>query len=187
MANLTNQNKGAIGELLVTARLLQLGHDAANTNFTVKNSKSFDIYCKCYETDKIIPIQVKASVGDSFHTGITHASFYDENGQIDIEKGRRLTEQKILCPWVFVYIPEINEQEQYFILSRTQIIDLIVESEYWYLTGFNRKKELSLNGTVNILKCWLENPGKYSTRHSIKEFINPLSESCKDKWENLWV
>ena len=44
MFNLNNQNKAALGEAMVLARLLLLGYDATITNFTVKNSKSFDIF-----------------------------------------------------------------------------------------------------------------------------------------------
>ena len=46
MKNISNQNKGAIGEYIVLSRLLLLGHDAAIANFTVNNVNGYDIFCR---------------------------------------------------------------------------------------------------------------------------------------------
>ncbi len=40
------QAKGTIGEMHVAIRLLLLGHDVANTNFTVKNTAYYDLLCR---------------------------------------------------------------------------------------------------------------------------------------------
>ena len=42
----TRQAKGAIGEMYLTMTLLLLGHDVANTNFTVKNTAYYDLLCR---------------------------------------------------------------------------------------------------------------------------------------------
>lgn len=41
-----SQAKGAIGEMYLTMRLLLLGHDVANTNFTIKNTSYYDLLCR---------------------------------------------------------------------------------------------------------------------------------------------
>lgn len=188
MFELNNQNKAAIGESLVLAHLLLLGYDAAITNFTVKNSKSFDIFCR-EDKGNIVPIQVKTSSCQSFHIGMTHASFLDKNGKVDMINGRKAVEEKVICPWVFVDISGTPKDPKFrfFILSRKQIIDIICSSEEWYLTGFpNRKKILSLKGTVNIPLPWLEGKGVKANKNHIA-WINPLqNEATENEWNNIW-
>ena len=190
MFNLNNQNKAAIGEAMVLARLLLLGYYATITNFTVKNSKSFDIFCRDDNSGKMVPVQVKTSTCQSFHVGMTHAPFFDSNGKVNISNGRKAVEEKVICPWIFVDITGTPKDPEFrfFILSRQQVIDIICSSEEWYLTGFpNRKKSLALNGTINIPLSWLEGEGVKANRNHI-EWINPLSKiHMEDNWNNIWV
>lgn len=88
------QTKGAIGEMYLTIRLLLLGHDVANTNFTVKNTAYYDLLCRKDGTGKAYPLQVKTTFSNSFRVGMSHSDFIDENGCFDKIKGRKHTEQK---------------------------------------------------------------------------------------------
>lgn len=73
-----------------------------------------------------------------------------------------------------------------FFLSRRQVMDLILASEEWYLTGYRRDKPISKNGNILIPLPWLEGAGvKASSKHV--EFVNPLaSVHLEDEWNNIW-
>lgn len=188
--NINRSNKGAIGEHLVTARLLLQGYDVAIANFTVKNSKAFDLFCHNEKTGQSTTIQVKTALNGSFYTGLTHKDFLN-NGNVDMAYAQKQVEKHIQCPWVFV---EINETKnypdiQYFVLSPSQLVRLIVNTEEWYLTGYNNRKiSLSENGTINIPTKWLTgNPILEEAKASHKELPNPLfGYKIKDEWENIW-
>ena len=188
MKNISNQNKGAIGEYIVLSRLLLLGHDAAIANFTVNNVNGYDIFCRNNKIGMIRTIQVKTTTGGAFHVGMSHAPFFDKEGKVDMAQGRRFVESKIDSPWIFVDVSgtELQPVFRFFILSRKQIIDLILASEEWYLTGYQRNKHLSKNGNILIPHPWLEGVGvKASSKHI--EFVNPLaSVQLEDEWDNVW-
>lgn len=188
--DINRSNKGAIGEHLVTAHLLLQGYDVAIANFTVKNSKTFDLFCHNDETGLSTTIQVKTTLNGSFYTGLTHKDFLN-NGNVDIAYAQKQVEKHIQCPWVFVDINGTKDDPdiRYFILSPTQLVHLIVKTEEWYLTGYNnRKKPLSENGTINILAKWFtDNPILEAAKTSHIELPNPLV-GCKVKgeWSNIW-
>ncbi len=96
------QAKGAIGEMYISMRLLLLGHDVANTNFTVKNTANYDLLCRKDGKGQASPLQVKTSFSYSFRVGMTHGDFMDANGDFDEAKGRRRAEEKVQCAWAFV-------------------------------------------------------------------------------------
>jgi hypothetical protein len=189
---INNQNKGAIGEHLVAAHLLILGHDASITNFTVHNSKSFDLFCKRKGSDQIVAVQVKTTTYADFHTGLTHEPFFDEKGNVDMVKGRKYVEQKVTCPWVFVDISgtEAMPQIRYFVLSRQQVIDFICITEEWYLTWPDRAvKPLKHTGIILLPLKWFFNDHileKSSSRH--QELINPFEHiNFENAWDNIWL
>jgi hypothetical protein len=187
---INNQNKGAVGEHLVAARLLILGHDASITNFTVNNSKSFDLFCRHEKSGNIVPIQVKTTSSANFHTGITHEPFFDDNGNVDMAKGRQFVEQKIICPWVFVDVSGDAEKPniRYFVLTRQQVIDFICITEEWYLTWSGRKKTLSHKGIILLSLKWFGDAHVLEPKKALHDaLINPFENiDFEDAWDNIW-
>lgn len=141
MANLPTYVLGAIGEHQTLSRLLLLGYSAAITNLSVENAESTDILCRdskgCF-----CAIQVKTTSEDNWKTGISHKEFYDDKGQIDLAKGRKFLESKVVGPWVFVQVggSAVDPTFKFFVLSRTEVINMIYSNEEWYLTGYNLSK-----------------------------------------------
>ena len=187
----TRQAKGAIGEMYLTMTLLLLGHDVANTNFTVKNTAYYDLLCRKDGQGKAYPLQVKTTFSKSFRVGMTHGDFIDENGCFDEIKGRKRTEEKVQCPWAFVECngTESNPKFRVFILNRQQVIDLIVASEYWYLTNCGKDKpHVKPSGDVGLISIWLEGKSGKATKMHTSIFPNPLNGiSQENNWNNIWI
>lgn len=185
------QTKGAIGEMYLTVKLLLLGHDVTNTNFTVKNTAYYDLLCRRNGEGQAYPLQVKTTFSGSFRVGMCHGDFIDENGNFNENKGRQLVSERIQCAWAFVECngSELNPEFRVFILNRQQVIDLIIASEYWYLTDWgDHEPYVKKTGDVGLLPIWLEGKsGKATTKHKTI-FPNPLKgESQENKWDNIWV
>lgn len=85
MATLPTYVLGAIGEHQTLSRLLLLGYNTAITNLSVENTESTDILCRDRK-GHFCAIQVKTTSEDNWKTGISHKEFYDEYGQIDLQK-----------------------------------------------------------------------------------------------------
>lgn len=190
MANLPTYVLGAIGEHQVLSRLLLLGYNAAITNLSVENTESTDILCRDYK-GHFCAIQVKTTAEDNWKTGISHKEFYDDNGQIDLAKGRQFLEKKIVGPWVFVQVggSSVFPTFDFFVLSRSEVIEMIYSNEVWYLTGYNRKKPLKGSGPICIYKPWLCGLGVPANSNHI-EWVNPFASpeyKFDNAWYNLWI
>lgn len=188
MAYINKNNLGAIGEHQVLSRLLLLGYQAAITNMSVDNMENIDVFCRnsenCYAS-----IQVKTTAANDINVGISHRKFFDDNGNIDLSAGLKYLESKIVGPWVMVQVSgtPTNPDFKFFVLSRKQVIEIIYDSEKWYLTDFNRKKPLSGNGGIYIPIPWLYGNGVPANANH-KEWINPFSgHSFENQWQNLWA
>ena len=190
MANLPTYVLGAIGEHQVLSRLLLLGYNAAITNLSVMNAESTDILCRDSK-GRFCALQVKTTAEDNWKTGISLKEFYDNNGNIDLAKGRQFLEKKIVGPWVFVQVggssdfPTFN----FFVLSRSEVIELIYSNEKWYLTGYNRKKALKASGPICIYQSWLRGHGIPANRNHIV-WVNPFASpnyKFENAWQNLWI
>lgn len=141
MSKIENNALGAVGEHQALSRLLLFGYQAAITNLSIENAANTDILCRNAD-GRFAAIQVKTTRKDSFLIGISHSKFYDQDGNVDMAKGRKFLETKIVGPWVMVHVGGSEECPtfKFFVLSRTQIIDLIYSNEEWYLTGYNLSK-----------------------------------------------
>lgn len=183
---------GAIGENNVVSILMQKGWDAFNANCTIKNYKSIDIVClnskKPESNDKpwkpsFALIQVKTCTQSNIPVGfsIGQAAGYDE-GNHDI--GKTYLNENVKGPYVFVSVTDKNGELQfrYFILSRSQFIELLYASHRWYTEG----KSLNMKAPAGLYVRWLEGKSDEATnRH--KAFRNPLNGvSCENYWENIW-
>lgn len=190
MANIPHNVLGAIGEHQVLSRLLLLGYDAAITNLSVLNTKGCDILCRD-QKGRFNAIQVKTTCDLSFNTGITHKEFYDDNGQLDFAKGRNTLEMKIVGPWVFVQVggSSVYPTFKFYILSRSQVIDMIFSNEEWYLTGYRRTSYPKGSGPIHLYATWLDGNG-VAANSNHKEWVNPfaaLAVKFEDAWHNLWI
>lgn len=187
---LQSQTKGVIGEIYLTMRLLLMGHDVANTNFTVKNTANYDLLCRKNGEGKAYPLQVKTTFSDMFRIGLTHGDFIDNNEKFDEQKGRKRAEERVQCSWAFVQCngTETKPEFHVYVLTRQQVIDLIVASEYWYLTNCGEyDPRVSKSGDVGFLPIWLMGgAGKATSKHTCV-FPNPLKDvSMENCWDNIW-
>lgn len=190
MTKLSTNVLGAIGEHQTLSRLLYLGHNAAITNLSVENTKSTDILCRD-DKGRYCAIQVKTTAEDIWKTGIYHKDFYDDKGQIDLTKGRKFLENNIVGPWVFVQAggSPVYPTFKFFILSRSEVIDMLYSNEEWYLTGFNRKTPPKGNGIICLYEAWFHGLGIPANRNHI-EWVNPFSGpqyQFENAWHNLWI
>lgn len=177
---------GAIGENLVVAKLMQQGWDAFNANCTIKNYKSIDIVClnaDLKESDELwwkprtSLVQVKTSVQNNIPTGFS----------IQEALNKDYLQQMVKGPYVFVSVKpnEDGYAFRYFIISRTQFIDLLYVAHQYYVNVLHQNDKIELSAPSGLTISWLEGKPEFSSRTQA-DFGNPLSESCEDKWENIW-
>lgn len=139
---------GLTGEYFV-ARML--GIQGFVANLTLKNYPSVDIFVYDTEKEKNINIQVKTTIKKSFQVGLMN------NQRDDID-------DYITCPFVFVHIDK-KTNIKYYVLSRKQLIDLIIRTDDEY---YNRPREKQLK--VYPIAIGLKDLSEY-----------------ENKWDNLWV
>ena len=177
---------GAIGENLVVAKLMQHGWDAFNANCTIKNYKSIDIVClnaDLKESDELwwkprtSLVQVKTSVQNNIPAGFS----------IQEALNKDYLQQMVKGPYVFVSAKPIENGYafRYFIISRTQFIDLLYVAHQYYVNVLHQNDKIELSAPSGLTISWLEGKPEFSSRNQT-DFGNPLSESCEDKWENIW-
>lgn len=177
---------GAIGENLVVAKLMQQGWDAFNANCTIKNYKSIDIVClnaDLKESDELwwkprtSLVQVKTSVQNNIPAGFS----------IQEALNKDYLQQMVKGPYVFVSAKPIENGYafRYFIISRTQFIDLLYVAHQYYVNILHQNDKIELSAPSGLTISWLEGKPEFSSRNQA-DFGNPLSESCEDKWENIW-
>jgi Holliday junction resolvase-like predicted endonuclease len=177
---------GAIGENMVVAKLMQQGWDAFNANCTIKNYKSIDIVClnaDLKESDELwwkprtSLVQVKTSVQNNIPAGFS----------IQEALNKDYLQQMVKGPYVFVSAKPIENGYafRYFIISRTQFIDLLYVAHQYYVNVLHQNDKIELSAPSGLTISWLEGKPEFSSRNQA-DFGNPLSESCEDKWENIW-
>ena len=139
---------GLTGEYFVAGMMSLKGWVAS---LTLKNYPSVDIFGLDPETEKTINIQVKTTKNvKSYQIGVMRS----QRPEID---------SIITCPFVFVYIDK-NNNVDYFILSRNQLIDLILSTDDEY---YNRPRKEPLKD--------------YPIAINLKDMAD-----YKNKWQNLW-
>lgn len=138
---------GLAGEYLVAGMMNLKGWVAS---LTLKNFPGVDIFGKNTDTDQNISVQVKTSRVNSFNIGINRPQ-------------RKVLDELIKGPFVFVHIDK-NDDVTYYILTRSEVIDLINTTDDDY---FARKKDKSKEDYPMAL--WRKDLSPY-----------------KDHWESLW-
>ena len=167
---LTNKQKGDLGEILVSMELINRGLDVVNINTVYRNYKNADLICINANNGKSVMIQVKTGTTQNIHTGFTS----DEKGSIP------KLEEKIIGPWVFVYMPDDKMSNmEFYILTREEVIELISSSNKWYATEYHR--ELKKKYPVGVYVDWLEGGLSKATKLH-PEYKSTLRQTSKGNW-----
>ena len=170
---LTQEQKGKIGETAVMLELLKKGFNVININNSYPNYKNADLICMNANNGKSVMIQVKTGTTHNILTGFT--SEFD--GTI------RKLEESILGPWVFVYMPDDKMSNmEFYILTREEVIELISSSNKWYATEYYRK--LKKKYPVGVYVDWLEGGSSKATKLH-PEYKSTLHQPSKDNWYKI--
>ena len=167
---LTQEQKGKIGETAVMLELLKKGFNVININNSYPNYKNADLICMNANNGKSVMIQVK--------TGTTHNILTGFTSELDgtIQK----LEESIIGPWVFVYMPDDKMSNmEFYILTREEAIELISSSNKWYATEYYRKLENKYPVGVEIE--WLKGGASKATKLH-PEYKSTLHQPSKDNW-----
>ena len=167
---LTNKQKGDLGEILVSMELINRGLDVVNLNTVNRNYKNADLICMNANNGKSVMIQVKTGTTHNILTGF----FSDEKGSIP------KLEEKIIGPWVFVYMPDDKlSNVEFYVLTREEVIELISSSNKWYATEYDR--ELKKKYPVGVYVDWLEGGSSPATKLH-PEYKSTLRQPSKGEW-----
>lgn len=85
--------------------------------------------------------------------------------------------------------PSVFPTFDFFVLSRSEVIEMIYSNEVWYLTGYNRKKPFKGSGPICIYKPWLCGLGVPANSNHV-EWVNPFASpeyKFDNAWYNLWI
>ena len=180
LVNYCKAQLGAIGEHLVAVNLLAQGWDAILANMSISNVMRYDIVCVDPKTSMTKLIQVKTSVEKNIPVG-----FRLKNAKTVV------LEEKIVGPWVFVYLEKVSACEyvpHYYVLSRSQMIRLANDSNDWYMNKWKasyRKKPVCPENVCGISVKWLKGEGEDDNdRHFA--FNNPLPDTSENQWSKIW-
>lgn len=173
-----NSRLGAIGEHMAAAQLMLQGWDAFNANTSITNMCNIDLIC-LNEQKQTALIQVKTTEESSFPTGMT----------MEQAKSRNEIEKHVIGPWIFVTKKGDKSASQfnYYVLSREDTIELIFQSNDWYLHKVHRgKKSINEKSVCAIQEEWLNGKDYNAPRLNADTFVTPLKKSAQNAWDNIW-
>ena len=172
-----NQRLAAIGENMVIIRLLQLGVDAINANNIHTNFARVDILCPNDSGFTTVQVKTSDEKSPNFPTGLSISQAED----------RSMIEKAVIGPWVFVHTHGEGSQMtfDFYILSRKQMIDLIYESNRWYVNGYNRVAEIKKTSPVGVKLSWIKGEGEDGNAKRIA-FTSPIPlKDAQDAWHKI--
>lgn len=127
------------GEYFVAAQLQRLGVAAS---VTYGNAKSADVIAFTDTSDRVVVVDVKTTRQPRWVVG----------GRVPA---------KSVKPWVFVYLPENNEESpRFFVLTQSQLHAILSPLEVEYFRKYKEKHGVEYGekpGVVNISRKLLEN------------------------------
>ena len=165
----TNKQIGVIGETAVVLELLKRGFDVININNSYLNYKNADLICMNPNNGKSVMIQVKIGTTHNILAGFTS----ETNGIVPN------LEEKIIGPWVFVFMNEKDFNMEFYILTKEETIELIKTSCDWYANAYNR--ELKSKPMVGVEVDWLKGGSSNATKLH-PEYKSTLHQTSKDNW-----
>ena len=172
---LTQEQKGKIGETAVMLELLKKGFNVININNSYPNYKNVDLICMNANNGKSVMIQVKTGTTHNILTGFTS----------ELDGSIPNLETSVIGPWVFVYMPDDKLSNiEFYILTKEEVIKLISSSNKWYVTEWNRK--LTSKPRVGVEVDWLKGESSKASKENAKkqhpEYKSTLHQSSKDNW-----
>ena len=172
---LTQEQKGKIGETAVMLELLKKGFNVININNSYPNYKNVDLICMNANNGKSVMIQVKTGTTHNILTGFTS----------ELDGSIPNLETSVIGPWVFVYMPDDKLSNiEFYILTKEEVIKLISSSNKWYVTEWNRK--LTSKPRVGVEVDWLKGKSSEVSKENAKkqhpEYKSTLHQSSKDNW-----
>lgn len=175
---ITNQQLGLMGENLVSANLLAHGWDVANLNASFGNFRNIDLICQ-NKDNECVNIQVKTIYNN-------HIAFI---GLTSKEAAEACSNNKIVSSWVFVRIKSLDPIiADYYVLSKTQMADLISKLHQWYLYEWKRPVSASLENSPAGIHLWMLDGKNRKSKFADLEFINPLKDvKILNNWDNIWL
>ncbi len=190
---LSKNTIGAIGENFAINELLRRGWHVANLNSVVMNVKSVDLVAikmdKNTFNHKSVLIQVKTLIQHK-NENINFPTGFD----LEQAANEDYLKNNIRGPYVFIVAKNVESEDpnnppvfEYYIVSRTQMIKLLYDSNQWYLKKDRGGRQIKTKGvTAGITLKWLRGEGEPAKGNG-KEFQNPLSnqESCLNNWKNI--
>lgn len=179
---MNNSRIGVIGENMVVVKLMQNGWDAFNVNQVFNNYESVDLVCINPKDGRMQMVQVKTGRGKNpFPTG-----FHSDN------KGN-IQNFEVKGPWVFVAVSGegVKMNFKFYILSKSEVEELIRTSNNWYMNEYVRDNVVSNHTPVGIKLKWLKGEGEedtLQTNHKKKHaaFVNPLGHDAEGLWHKIW-
>lgn len=169
---LSKNQKGAIGEHLVAAKLLEQGFDVFMANMSINNAKAYDILAVIPDNLTTHFIQVKFNSTKFFNAGMTIGQCLDYD----------YLSQRIVGPWIFVDGSQ-KDKYDFYILTRQEVIDLLYQAHDWYWNHFYRTKVISSKGPAGFKLKWLQGLSEVATNNH-EEFVNPIA-NAKDRWDKI--
>lgn len=166
---LTNKQKGVIGETAVVLELLKRGFDVININNSYLNYKNADLICMNPNNGKSVMVQVKTGTTLNILAGFTS----ERNGIVPN------LEEKIIGPWVFVFMNEKDFNMEFYILTKEETIEFIKTSCDWYANAYKRK--LKSKPRVGVEVKWLKGGSSNATKLH-PEYKSTLHQPSKDNW-----
>ena len=175
---ITNKQKGELGENLVAMALMNMGWDVININTVYRNYKNADLICMNANNGKSVMIQVK--------TGTTHNILTGFISELDGTIPN--LETSVIGPWVFVYMPDDKlSNVEFYVLTGEEVIELISSSNKWYVTEWNRK--LKSKPIVGVEVDWLLGKSSKASKENAKkqhpEYKITLRQTSKDNWYKI--
>jgi hypothetical protein len=172
-----NQLLSKIGENMVIVRLLQEGVVAYNANAIQTNFAKIDLICP--RGNALVGIQVKTSdeMKPNFPTGLL----------LPQARRRGDVEKAVIGPWVFVHAFGKGKDMsfEYYILTREEVIELILASNSWWEHDWSRKKPLSEKSLVGLNLSWITGEGEKETAGH-EAFVSPIKkDAAKDAWDKI--
>ncbi|MBD5265800.1 MAG: hypothetical protein HDS44_02400 [Bacteroides sp.] len=115
----------------------------------------------------------------------------NNDGSFNRAKGEKIAEEKVKCSWAFVECngTELKPTFRIFILTKQQVIDMIVTSEEWYLTDCGQKNvTVSPKGDIGLLINWLHGESSIKRDNPSCIFNNPINgQIVENNWDNIWI
>lgn len=174
---INNKQLGQIGETAVMLELQKRGFDVININCSYNNYQKADLICINAENGKCAMVQVKTGTTNNILTGFVS----ELSGVIPHIK------ESVIGPWVFVKTDKDVSKFDFYVLTKEEILDLIITSNDWYINDWNR--ELKSKPIVGVNISWLEGKGEKASEAQAKkqhsEYKNPLVTTSRDRWDKI--